>query len=277
MKKSAILVIWALLLAFATSAQALEVPKLKGYVNDYADMLTAEQSAQISRDLELYANSTSTQIFILTIPSLEGEVIEQFSIKVAEVWKAGQKDKDNGILITLAKAEHKIRIEVGLGLEGTITDLVSGRIIREEMSPKLKEGKADIALLNAVAKIKAAIKGEYKGSEEKPVDGNAKATKEKESNALEIKWAATAITFLIVAGIASAVHFLLGGAAGAIIALLFATLMWHLAISGIIISGIVGFVLGMIAKELGFIGLQLGAGVLGGGGSFGGGGASGDW
>jgi uncharacterized membrane protein YgcG len=146
------------------------------------------------------------------------------------------------------------------------------------MSPRLKENKPDQALINAVSKIKAAIKGEYKGNGTTAASGTSSSTvKGEKDNSLEIKWAVTAITFLVIAGIASCAHFLLGGGAGAAVALLFAIFMWHLAISGIIISGIVGFVLGMVAKELGYIGLQLGGAFLGGGGSFGGGGASGDW
>lgn len=146
---------------------ALDIPRLTGYVNDYAGMMSQDEKDRIARDLELYEKSTSTQIFILTIPSLEGMPIEDFSIKVAESWKAGQKGKDNGIIITIAKADGKIRIEVGRGLEGSVTDLVSGRIIREEMSPKLKAGNTAEALETAVAKIKLAAKGEYKGDETK--------------------------------------------------------------------------------------------------------------
>lgn len=277
MKRIAIIVIWALLLAFATCASPLEVPKLTGYVNDYAGMLSKEEAARISHDLELYESATSNQVFILTIPSLEGEAIEQYSIKVAESWKAGRKDKDNGIIITLAKAERKIRIEIGRGLEGSVTDLTSGRIIREEMQPRLKANKNAEALESAIAKIKLAAKGEYVGDGKTAKDGTAGSDGKQSGNEMQIKWGIAAVTFLVIAGIASCVHFVFGGIAGGIVAFLFGMFMFHLALTGLIIAAVVGFVLGMIAKELGYIGLNIGGAFLGGGGSFGGGGASGDW
>ena len=120
-----------LLICLIAAAQlfALEVPPLKGRVNDYAGMLssyTGRQLDGILRDLE---KSDSTQIVVVIIPSLDGEVLEEFSIKLAEQWKIGQKGLDNGAILLIAKKERNIRIEVGYGLEGTLTDLMAGRII----------------------------------------------------------------------------------------------------------------------------------------------------
>ncbi len=272
--KRNVLLIWMLLLALTACEYSQEVPKLTDYVNDYAGMLSPGEADQISRDLKLYKANSSNQIYILTIPSLEGKVLEQYSIKVAEEWKAGQKGVDNGIIILISKADRKVRIEVGYGLEDVVTDFVSSQIIREEMKPKLKEGKTAEALQGAIAKLKLTIDGKYKASATAPAPEAANDT---ENYELEIKWAITAFVFLLLAGIASAVYFLLGGFVGAIIAALFAAFLWHLTITGVAISGGVGFLLGMFAKDLTFFSLQLGVSFIGGGGSFGGGGASGDW
>ena len=86
---------------------ALEVPALKGYVNDYAGMMSQETRLKIENELKAFEQSDSTQIVILTIPSLEGEVLEQFSIKVAEAWKIGQKGKDNGAILLVSNRRQK--------------------------------------------------------------------------------------------------------------------------------------------------------------------------
>ena len=113
-------------------ALALEVPQLKYHVNDYANMMSPETRSKIESDLKAFEQSDSTQVVILTIQSLEGEDLEGYSIKVAEAWKIGQKGKDNGVILLVANKERKIRIEVGRGLEGKLTDLaaIQGRGLR---------------------------------------------------------------------------------------------------------------------------------------------------
>ena len=117
------------------TAYGLEVPKLQGYVNDYAGMISPPAKSKIEEALRAFEQSDSTQIVILTIPSLEGEDIEQFGIKVGDTWKIGQKAKDNGAILIVSKQERRIRIEVGRGLEGKLTDLTAGRIIDLVLSP----------------------------------------------------------------------------------------------------------------------------------------------
>ena len=99
---------------------ALEVPPLKGRVNDYAGILSSATTRQLEGILGDLEKTDSTQIAVLTIPSLEGEVLEQFSIKVADQWKIGRADFDNGAILLIALKERKIRIEVGYGLEGSL-------------------------------------------------------------------------------------------------------------------------------------------------------------
>jgi uncharacterized protein len=105
---------------------------------------------------------------VLTVTTLEGEEIEQYSIRVVDTWKLGRKDKDNGVLLLVSKDERKVRIEVGSGLEGDLTDLTCGRIIRHEIVPCFKEGDYDGGIRVGVESILAAIQGAYtaEGDEE---------------------------------------------------------------------------------------------------------------
>jgi uncharacterized protein len=126
-----------------SSAQALVVPQLQEYVNDYAGMISPSVRSKIEKDLRAFEESDSTQIVILTVLSLEGENIEEFGIKVAEAWKVRRQGKDNGVFFIVAKQERKIRIEVGRGLQGRVTDLTAGRIIDVAIKPKFKGGDFD--------------------------------------------------------------------------------------------------------------------------------------
>src|SRR5574342_289209 len=120
--KRRIFLIVLLVLCLPLGAHSLDVPRLQGYVNDYAGMISPPARSKIEETLKAFEQSDSTQIVILTVPSLEGENIEEFGIKVGETWKIGQRGKDNGILFIVSKQERKIRIEVGYGLEGKLTD-----------------------------------------------------------------------------------------------------------------------------------------------------------
>jgi uncharacterized protein len=150
---------------------AVAVPALTGRVNDYAAIISPGARADIEGKLRQFEQQESTQIVILTIPSLEGDPIEDFSIRVAEAWKIGQKGSDNGVLFIVSKNDHKVRIEVGYGLEGRLTDLLAGRIIRDEVAPSFKNGKFDEGFAKGVTAIMEAVRGEYKG---KPAAGNNK-------------------------------------------------------------------------------------------------------
>lgn len=140
---------------------ALEVPQLTDRVNDYANMLTSHTKRQLDAMLHQLEQTDSTQITVLTISSLEGEVIEEFSIRVVEQWKIGQKGQDNGALLLISKSDRKIRIEVGYGLEGTLTDLLSGRIIRDVIVPWFKRGDIDRGVLEGVQAMIGVVKGEF--------------------------------------------------------------------------------------------------------------------
>jgi uncharacterized protein len=279
-----------LLLLLPTIAAALELPALQGRVNDYAGVLSPATVGELERVLADFERSDSTQVVVLTIPTLGGESLEEFSIRVAEAWKIGQQGLDNGAILLIAKAERKIRIEVGRGLEGKLTDLVSGRIIRGDITPRFKGGDFDGGVIAGVNAIMAVVKGEYQATPRDLRQGKKSAPP-----------ALSLLLFLLVGCIflGSMAKFL-GGLAGAVGVPLIA----HLTYPGIGLAllgglGVAGFFLGLVIAFLfgsggrggfgggfpigwggggGFGGGGFGGGGFsGGGGGFGGGGASGDW
>lgn len=143
-----------------------EVPFLGGRVNDTAEMLSFGTINELEMLLQEHENSTSNQVVVLTIPKLEDLTLEEFSIKVVETWKLGQADKDNGVLLLIARDDRKLRIEVGDGLEGALTDAISGSIIRNEITPKFREGDFDGGVKAGIDAILAAISGQYQASQE---------------------------------------------------------------------------------------------------------------
>jgi uncharacterized protein len=153
----------ALCVGFASStAWALEVPPLTGHVNDRAGLLSPSARQDLEARLAAYEAKTGHQMALLTLPSLEGEFVEDFSIKVVESWKLGKKGKDDGVLMLVAMADRKLRIEVGYGLEGELTDALTGRIIREVMTPAFKQGDPSRGITRGLEALIAASGGEGK-------------------------------------------------------------------------------------------------------------------
>jgi uncharacterized protein len=124
----------------ATFASALDVPFLSGRVNDDAHLLDSGTAAALELKLKDYEARTGRQFAVLTVPSLQGEVLEDYSLKVARTWKLGRKDQNDGILLLVARDDRKIRFEVGYGLEGLLTDAAAGRIIRDVIVPRFRAG-----------------------------------------------------------------------------------------------------------------------------------------
>ncbi len=143
------------------------VPELWGQrVHDDAHVLSTKTVDELEKGLAAYQDSTSNQIAILIIQSLDGDVLEDYSIRVAEKWKLGQADKDNGVLLLVAVDDHKMRIEVGQGLEGVLTDAIASRIIRNEMAPNFRRGDYDTGIKEGVDGIIKAIGGEYSSGDD---------------------------------------------------------------------------------------------------------------
>ena len=128
------------LLLFNLTAFGLDVPPLKRHVTDLAGILTPSELNRLEENLIAFENETSNQIAVLIINSLEGEPIEQYSIRVADQWKLGTADRDNGVLLLIAVQDRQMRIEVGYGLEGVLTDLISSQIIRNVYSTRIHKG-----------------------------------------------------------------------------------------------------------------------------------------
>lgn len=158
-----------LLWAQAGGALALDVPPVPAArVNDYAGLLAADARAALEDKLGSLEKSGGPQVFVAIFQSLENESLEDFSIRLAEQWKAGKKGKDNGALILLFMKERKIRIEVGYGLEGQIPDAMAGRIIRG-MQPYFRNNDYSGGLGHAVEQIAALAGGSEIAEDESPV------------------------------------------------------------------------------------------------------------
>lgn len=151
-----------LLLTVTRGLAQKTVPELWGQrVHDEAHVLQQATIDQLEKDLKAYEDSTSNQIAILIVHSLDGEVLESYSLRVVEKWKLGQKGKDNGVLLLIAVDDHKMRIEVGQGLEGVLTDAQSSRIIRNEIAPSFRRNEFDVGVTAGVNGIIKSIGGEY--------------------------------------------------------------------------------------------------------------------
>lgn len=160
------------ILVMAVSAFALEVPAYNGYVNDYADMLSPAAEKTLEARLADLERTDSTQVAVLTIPSLEGDDMNDFSIRVVDAWKIGQADKDNGVLFLVSQADRKIRIEVGYGLEGVLTDILAGQIITNVIGPRFQEGDFDGGFIDGVGAISGAVRGEYTAAQAQKKEGS---------------------------------------------------------------------------------------------------------
>ncbi len=145
-------------------ALAIDVPQLRDRVTDVAGILTADQIASLDTKLQSFEATDSTQIAVVIIPSLEGESLEAYSMRVAEAWKIGQKGRDNGAILLIALRDRKVRIEVGYGLESNLTDARTNQIIRNEIAPRFREGDYYGGIDAAVTAMIQSVRGLYQGN-----------------------------------------------------------------------------------------------------------------
>lgn len=159
------LLAWLILISTLGAFAQRDVPPLANRrIHDEAGVLSPQTVSYLEQSLRQFEDSTSNQIAVLIVSSLEGESIDQFGIRVADAWKLGTKDKDNGVIVLVAINDRKMRFEVGQGLEGPLPDAICNRIIRNEMAPAFRRQAYDEGLLSAIDGIRKAIKGEYKGA-----------------------------------------------------------------------------------------------------------------
>lgn len=241
-----LLIFAALSFLFILPASALEAPALKGRINDYAGMLSPAAARSLEQKLAAFERETTNQVVLLTVPSLEGDVIENFAIRVAEAWKIGQQGKDNGIILILSKKERKIRIEVGRGLQGVLPDITAGQIIRNTMAPSLKAGDNDKGLSLGLTAIMDATKGEFKAS---PAD--KKAAKKKKSSPYGFFLVLLLVALVIVA-MAGAHSRSAGTLAGGITlpaaaGIGLGTVLWKLGLLAVL-GAVAGFLISLLMK-----------------------------
>ena len=279
---------WTSALVFAVLAHALDVPPLTGRVVDQARVLPQSTVESLTAQLAAHESQTSNQVAVLILPSLDGDSLEEFSHRVATTWKLGRKGTDNGVLLLVAIKERKVRIEVGYGLEGILTDIRSAQIIRHDIVPRFRAADLSGGVTAAVNAILKTIEGTYQAPEN--------AAPRHESDVIE-QVVVAIVVGLFVGFVFLNVHRFLGPIAGAGISTLLApwlvpaliasgvTLLLLLAIGAVGTGSRTGRHRGVddwiwySSRGGGWGGGSLGGGggFSGGGGDFGGGGASGNW
>lgn len=154
--------IWFTLCLICTTVQAeLDFPNLTGRVVDQAGLLSTAESQALSDQLEAHEASTTNQIVVVTVNSLQGQSITDFTNQLARHWGIGQAGKDNGVVLLVAPEQRKVRIEVGYGLEGSVTDAASSDIIQRHILPRFRENDYSGGIKSGVENILQAVEGEY--------------------------------------------------------------------------------------------------------------------
>ena len=139
-----------------------DLPALTGRVVDLAGLLDSSQESALSAQLEEHENKTSNQLVVVTLPSLNGNQIADYANRLGRFWKIGTAEEDNGVLLVVAPNDRKVRIEVGYGLEGALTDSLSSIIIQREILPPFRSDNYALGIRQGVTAITQAIAGEYK-------------------------------------------------------------------------------------------------------------------
>lgn len=142
----------------------INFPELTGVVVDNAKILSDSTTRLITQKITKHREASSNQIVVVTLPNLQGYSIEEFGYQLGRKWGIGQEDKNNGVLLIVAVQERKIRIEVGYGLEGTLTDALCANIIQTKISPPFKLGLFNQGVNDGVTSILGVINGNYKQS-----------------------------------------------------------------------------------------------------------------
>lgn len=151
--------IWSVFGGLSLGWAVLPIPSLSSPVVDQSGVFSTAQKAALENELRSYQKSTGAQIQVLTIPTLDGEAIEDFSIRVVEQWKLGDAQKGNGVLVLLVTQDRKSRIEVGQGLEGDLTDVQSKRILADRARPFFQRGDYATGLQAAVLGVIDQLSG----------------------------------------------------------------------------------------------------------------------
>ena len=217
-------------------------------VNDFAGLLTSSQCTELEQALADIERRTTNQLLVATFESTDGGVPEDITIRLAEKWKVGSRDNDNGLILVVFIKERKVRFEVGYGLEGALPDALANRIISSEVTPHFRQGDYAGGIAAGMSAAMRAIEGEYSA----PARNSDRDISRRNKG---IGGLIIPLIFILI--------FIFGGRRGR------SALMWYLILGG----GRGGFTGG----RGGFGGGGGGGGFSAGGGSFGGGGATGSW
>src|SRR5690554_923997 len=144
----------------ALAQSAPEFPELTGRVVDKAELLSPATESRIAQMLEAHEQSTTEQVVVVTVPDLQGFGIEDYGYQLGRHWGIGQQGEDNGALLIVAKQERRIRIEVGYGLEGRLTDAASATIINQIITPAFKQGQFEQGIASGAAAMVQVLGGE---------------------------------------------------------------------------------------------------------------------
>jgi len=147
-------------LPLAPAPAEVQVPENDGWVTDLAGLLTPDQEAGLESRLDAYQRGSGHDLAVLTVPSLEGESIERLALETSRAWKLGREGENDGALFVVARDDREMRIEVGRGLEGTLTDSICGRIIREIAAPAFRKGDYHLGIAGAIDALQRTIGGE---------------------------------------------------------------------------------------------------------------------
>ena len=279
----------AFFLSGPASLFALEIPKRpEGYVSDYAKLLPDSARSRLEHMLKDFEDKTGNQVLVATFPGLAGDSLESYSIRLAEAWKPGQKGKDNGVILLIFKEDRKVRIEVGYGLEGVLTDALGKLIIENEIVPRFRAGDYDGGIERGVTAILSATQGEYRaprkvhrGADSRSIGSLIKVLFGLIFMGLRSGASSVILLLLMVVSVLfGAVAFALGWYPLSIVGFLLAGFLFYLMLTSgnasMTSSGYSWRSSGWGAG--GFSGGGFGGGGFsGGGGGFGGGGASGSW
>jgi uncharacterized protein len=268
--------------AHAEVADEVMVPPLSQRVTDLTSTLDAKQIQSLDSRLAAFEAKKGTQLAVLIVPTTKPETIEQYSIRVVDKWKLGRKGVDDGALLLIAKDDHKLRIEVGYGLEGALPDAIANRIIDEIIVPRFRSGDFYTGIQSGLSAMMQVINGEQLPA---PQRGSTATG----TNNIETLIFIAFIAVVAVGGLLRALFgrfpaaVLVGGGLGLLAWLTVAPLIIA------VIAGLVAFVFVLLGGGRGFGGYGGyggfggggfgggGGGFSGGGGGFGGGGASGNW
>jgi len=235
----------------AALAHATDFPPLSGRVVDAANILAPATRAELTQQLEAFEQRSGVQLVVATVPNLDGLDIETYGVELARAWQIGSKAKNDGALLLVAKAEHKVRIEVGYGLEGDLTDAMSSYIISTRIVPQFRKGDFDAGVRDGVSGIIEVLGNPQQA---------ARATPKQHAHAAPVGIFWLIVLFIVISGFGGR----RGGGGG-----LARAIFW-----GSVLNGMSS---GRGRGGFGGGGFGGGGGFSGGGGSFGGGGASGSW